>query len=227
MTITNADPVVAPDRAPVRTPAVDALAAPAPRAAGDTADPTLLGAPSFAIGAIGLGLFLAGFRSLDNSLAGPLPIMIFTSGIGLMIATAWAIRRGQGPLAAVYGIFGSFWLSLSALTIGLTNNWFGPLDMAAQFDATANFLLTWFIALVGLTVASLRMPAVFTVMFVVIDLSLIANFLAVVTGSDAVLLVGTCGVFVFALVGLYLFASAMYAATGGRPFPLGSPLLKN
>jgi succinate-acetate transporter protein len=190
------------------------------------ADPMLLGAPATVLGALGLGLFFFGFRSADNSLAGPLPIMVFSGGVGLLIATSWAMRRGEGPIAAMFALFGAFWLSLAALTLGLTNSWFGPLDMQGWTDATINFMLIWFVALLMLTFTSLRLPKVYTLMYVVIDLALLLTAVATVTASGVILGLGALALLVFVALGIYLFAGAMNVATGGKPFPMGSPIMK-
>src|SRR5690242_20097879 len=111
------------------------------------ANPMLLGAPAFVVGAVALALFLYGYRSEDNSLAGPMPIMLFCSGLCMFLATTWSVRRGDGPMAAIFGLFTGFWISLTILQVGLTNSWYGRLDLIAQANATANFLLTWTIGI--------------------------------------------------------------------------------
>ncbi len=74
-------------------------------AAEAAANPALLGVPTFVIGAVALGLYLIGFKGADNALAGMLPILLFSNGLGLLVAAVWAIRAGQGPVAAIFGIF--------------------------------------------------------------------------------------------------------------------------
>ncbi|WP_445189245.1 hypothetical protein ACTXG6_19595 [Pseudonocardia sp. Cha107L01] len=69
------------------------------------------------------------------------------------------------------------------------------------------FALSWLVIVVRLTLASLRLPMAFTVLFALIDLALLL-------------------VFLFTGLGIYLFLDAMGVATGGKPLPLGKPLLK-
>jgi succinate-acetate transporter protein len=70
-------------------------------------------------------------------------------------------------VAAVFGIFGTFWLSYAVLVLGLDHNWF-----------------------------AITVTAVLAV------------------------------VLVFAALGVYLFFSASQAGTGGKPLPLGRPLMR-
>jgi hypothetical protein len=194
------------------------------------ANPMLLAAPAFVVGAVALALFLYGYRSEDNSLAGPMPIMVFYSGLSMLLATMWAVRRGEGPTAAIFGVFTGFWFSLAMLQLGLTNSWYGRLDLIAQGNATANFLLTWFIGICLLTVGSLGLPRVYTLLLASVAGALLMIFLATITYSAAtsrlMIITGTVNLVAFIALGCYLFIGAMSAATGGRSFPLGSPLLR-
>jgi succinate-acetate transporter protein len=76
-----------------------------------------------------------------------------------------------------------------------------------------------------LTVATLRLPSVFTVLFVLIDIALLLVMLGTAQGSTGLLFVGGIAVFAFALVGVYLFVDAMGQATGGKPMPMGKPII--
>lgn len=62
----------------------------------------------FVIGSVALGLYLIGFTGAEHAAAAMLPILLFSNGLGLLIATGWAIRTGQGPVAAIFGIFAAF-----------------------------------------------------------------------------------------------------------------------
>lgn len=212
--------------------AVETAPAPAPAKVPSSfsASPALLGFPAFAIAALSLALFLTGFNqtTIPSTLAAPLPIMILASGL-LFAATAWAIRRDEGVMASIFGLFGTFWLSFSMLVLGLLNNWFGKLPEPAQRGAQANFLLIWFITMVVMTFATLRLQKVYTLLFVLIDFSLITLFAAVsiarpgAGGDPFILHPGVVALFVMPVVGMYLFASAVNSALGGKPFPMGKP----
>ncbi|GLZ44529.1 hypothetical protein Acsp06_07140 [Actinomycetospora sp. NBRC 106375] len=196
-------------------------------AAAAAANPALVGVPTFVIGSVALGLYLIGFTgSSDNAAIGMVPILFASNGIGQLIACVWAARLGQGPVAAIFGIFGAFWISFPLLVLGLGHNWFG--DATVEGAATAaqeTFLLTWLIGIVVLTLASLRLPSIFTLLFVLVDAALLLVLLGTASGSTGLLAIGGIVVFAFALVGVYLFVDAMGQAAGGKAMPMGKPII--
>ena len=107
--------------------AVAEVPAPQPEAPAVTGllagDPMALGLPVFIAGSAALGLTLAGMVP-GSPLGAPLAIIMAATGIGLSVATAWAIAVGQSAVASVFGIFAGFWLSFAALVLGLNHNWF-------------------------------------------------------------------------------------------------------
>ncbi|WP_433783594.1 GPR1/FUN34/YaaH family transporter [Actinomycetospora sp. CA-101289] len=207
--------------------APDAGADAAAATAAAAANPALVGVPTFVVGSVCLGLYLVGFTGASSTVAIALvPILIFANGLGLLLATVWAIRLGQGPVASIFGIFAGFWLSFPLLVLGLAHGWFGDATEAAvATNAQVAFLLTWLIGVIVLTVATLRLPSVFTVLFVLIDIALLLVMLGTAQGSTGLLFVGGIAVFAFALVGVYLFVDAMGQATGGKPMPMGKPII--
>ena len=147
------------------------------------------------------------------------------TGIGQLVAAVWAASLAENAVASIFGIFTGFWLSYAALVLGLTHNWFAIL--AADAHKTQElFLLTWLIVIVLLTLASLRLPLAFTVLFVLIDLALLFVYLGTSQSSASLTKVGGYFVFSFVVVGAYLFVDAMSCATGGKAFQLGSPLIR-
>lgn len=191
------------------------------------ANPALLGVPTFVIGSVALGLYLIGFKSADHAAAAMLPVLIFSNGLGLLGATVWAAAVRQGPVASIFGIFAAFWLSFPVLVLGLAHGWWGipATDTAAATDAKAVFLLVWFVGIVMLTVASLRLPSVFTLLFVLVDAALAVVYFGTVDGSTGLLLIGGILVFAFAAVGVYLFLDAMGVALGSSSLPMGPPVV--
>ncbi len=162
-----------------------------------SANPALVGVPTFVVGSVCLGLYLIGFTGASSTVAVALvPILIFANGLGLVIATLWAIRVGQGPVASIFGIFAGFWLSFPLLVMGLAHGWFGDAtDKAVATGAQEAFLLTWLIGVVVLTVATLRLPSVFTLLFVLIDIALLLVLLGTAQDSTGLLSIG--GIVVF------------------------------
>ena len=75
------------------------------------------------------------------------------------------------------------------------------------------------------------MPSAFIAVFALVDLALLLLLLAYEqtspagVPSGALLTAAGYVVLAFAAVGVYLFFSAAQAGTGGRPMPLGRPLL--
>ena len=199
------------------------LAEPAAAAAPE-GNPALIGVPTFLAGSIALGLVLIGFVPA-RAAGASIPIIMTATGIGQLLAAGWAARLAQNAVASIFGIFTGFWLSYAALVLGLTHNWFGILPADTQ-KTQELFLLTWLIVILLLTLASLRLPLAFTVLFVLIDIALLFVYLGTSNGSESLTKVGGYFVFSFVIVGAYLFFDAMNAATGGKPLPLGNPVIR-
>src|SRR5208282_2970428 len=204
--------------------------APAPPVVGPMAgDPGMLGLGSFIVGSVALGLALVGVVPA-GVLGAPLAIILAATALGLLLAAIWAAAVGQSAVAAVFGIFGTFWLSYGVLVLGLDHNWFA-ITVTAVLATVKLFLLTWLIVIVMLTLATLRLPVAFTAVFVLVDLALLLLYIAFANASPLGVpssgLLKTAGyvVLVFAAIGVYLFFDAASVATGGKALPLGKPLL--
>jgi uncharacterized protein len=211
-----------------------ALAEEAPAAAavvGPMAgDPAMLGLGSFIVGSVALGLALVGVVPA-GVLGAPLAIILSATALGLLMATVWCAALGQSAVAAVFGIFGTFWLSYAVLVLGLDHNWFA-ITATAVVATVKLFLIAWLVAIVMLTVATLRLPSAFSVLFGLVDLALLLLLLAWAGASAAgvpssgLIKVGGYVVLVFAALGVYLFFGAAAAGTGGKGLPLGRPVLR-
>jgi succinate-acetate transporter protein len=211
-----------------RAPALaeEPTAAPAPAASGPlVGDPTALGLPCFIAGSVSLGLALVGVVPAA-SVGAALPIILTATSIGLFLATIWSASLGQTAVASVFGIFAGFWLSYAVLVLGLTHNWFGVAPASAQ-AAQELFLVAWLVVMVMLTLATLRLPLAFTAVFFLVDVALLLVFLGVNESSANLSKVAGYVVLVFAAIGVYLYANTASLATGGRPLPLGNPLVRS
>ena len=204
---------------------------PAPPVVGPLAgDPAMLGLSSFIVGSIALGLGLVGVVPV-GVLGAPLAIILAATALGLLLAAIWAAAVGQSAVGAVFGIFGTFWLSYGMLVLGLDHNWFA-ITVAAVLATVKLFLVAWLVAILMLTLATLRLPLAFTVIFGLVSLALLLLLLAFAEASPLGVpssgLLKTAGyvVLVFAAVGVYLFFDAAAAGTGGKAMPLGKPLMK-
>ena len=193
-------------------------------------DPSIFGLGSFIAGSVALGLSLVGVVPA-GVLGAPLAIILAATALGLLMSTVWAAVVGQSAVAAVFGIFGTFWLSYAVLVLGLDHTWFAIVPTAVVATVRL-FLLTWLIIIVLLTVSTLRLPAAFTAVFVLVDLALLFLLLAwentspLGAPSSGLIKAGGWIVLIFAAVGAYLFYGAAQAGTGGKALPLGPPLMK-
>ena len=193
-------------------------------------DPAMLGLGSFIVGSVALGLALAGVVPA-GVLGAPLAIILAATALGLLLGAVWAAAVGQSAVAAIFGIFGTFWLSYAVLVLGLDHNWFA-ITAVAVVATVKLFLIAWLVVVVMLTLATLRLPSAFTVLFALVALALLLLLIAWAGASSAGVptegLIKVAGyvVLVFAALGVYLFFGASAAGTGGDALPLGKPLLR-
>jgi uncharacterized protein len=212
------------DAAANQTTHLDLPAAPAPPVGALAGDPAALGLPSFIAGSVALGLALVGVVPAGAGGAS-LPVILAATSAGLFVATIWSAAIGQSAVASIFGIFAGFWLSYAVLVLGLTHNWFGISADAARATQEL-FLSTWLVIVVMLTLATLRLPVAFTALFALIDLALLLVLLGTAQTSTGLLKTAGYVVLAFAAVGAYLFFGAASQATGGKPVPLGQPVLR-
>jgi succinate-acetate transporter protein len=210
-------------------PATVTEEAPAAPVVGPMAgDPSIWGLASFIAGSVALGLGLVGIVPF-GVLGAPLAIIVAATALGLLLSAIWAAAVGQSAVAAVFGIFGTFWLSYGALVLGLDHSWFAIVPTAA-IATVKLFLLTWLIIIAMLTLATLRLPLAFTAVFTLICVALLLLYLAfdqsspLGVPSSGLLKTGGWVVLAFAALGVYLFFSAAAAGTGGKALPLGRPI---
>jgi len=213
-------PATVPEEAPAAPAVVGPMAG----------DPAMLGLAVFIAGSVALGLAIVGVVPA-GVLGAPLAIILSATALGLLLSTIWAAAVGQSAVAAVFGIFGTFWLSYAVLVLGLDHNWFA-ITLTALLATVRLFLLSWLIVAFMLTLATLRLPAAFSVLFALVTLALLLLLLAwektspLGVPSSGLLKAGGWVVLVFAAVGVYLFFGAAQAGTGGKSLPLGPPLMK-
>jgi len=187
-------------------------------------DPTALGLPCFIAGSVAFGLAQAGV--VPAAAAGAaLPVILGFSAVGIIFTTIWAAWLGRNAVATVFGIFAGFWLSYGVLLLGISHDWFGIAPASLQASREL-FLVVWLVVIVTLTVTTLRLPVIYTAVFILVDLALLLGFLGVHEGSAGVSKAGGYVALVFAALGVYLYASTAAVATGGRALPLGRPLLR-
>src|SRR5580700_9128238 len=224
------DATAGPESGQPATVAQPPSAEPAPVVGPMAGDPAIFGLGSFIVGSVALGLALVGVVPA-GVLGAPLAIILAATALGLLLGAIWAAAVGQSAVAAIFGIFGTFWLSYAVLVLGLDHNWFA-ITATAILATVKLFLIAWLVAIVMLTLATLRLPSAFSVLFGLVDLALLLLLLGYESASAAGVpssgLIKTAGyvVLVFAALGVYLFFDAASAGTGGKALPLGKPLLR-
>ncbi|MEV0055201.1 GPR1/FUN34/YaaH family transporter [Saccharopolyspora shandongensis] len=196
---------------------------PEPRPGPLSGDPATVGVPTFIVGSIALGLTLVGYVP-SAAVGAPVAIILAATGIGQLVAAVWAAGIGQSAVASIFGIFTGFWLSYGILVLGLSHDWFNVPSYSAT-TTQALFLISWSVIVALLTLATLRLPAAYTLLFALIDAALALVLLATLQGSAELKAAGGYVVFTFAALGCYLFLHVMSLATGGRGLSLGRPVL--
>ena len=182
--------------------------------------------PSFVVGTLALGM--VGIGVVPAGLVGPsygaaMPIVL-AAAVGMFVATIWAARIGQNAAAGISGIFGGLFLSDALLTLGLTHNWYG-IALAEIADTQKIFVVSWIVVVSMLMLATLRLPMAYTLLFALIDASLILNLLGIIQTSANlnksagwVLMAVAAGI-------VYLFFGTASHINGGKQVPLGPPIL--
>jgi len=190
-------------------------------------DPQTVAAPVFVIGSIALGIQLTQAIS-PIGLGSPIAILLGCTGLFLLLSTWWAASAGQSFVACFAGTFGGFWIGYSILVLGVLHSWF-IIPPAAIANTVVLFSCTFAIFFVFLTLASLRLPIIYTLIFalVVLALCLVAAAYSMTPISTNTLKAAGYVVFVFAALGMSLSWTVMNLSLGGPVFPpLGPPVIK-
>jgi len=201
--------LVPPVKAPVRRPLAG--------------DPSLVGLPSFIVGAVVFGMVLIGVTPV-GAVGAALPI-ILTASVGLFAAMIWAARLGESVQAGIFGVVAGFFLSYALLVLGLSHSWFGLLP-AAVISTQKMFVIAWIAIITMLVLATLRLPVIFPALFAIVDVALLLNLLGIIQSSATLTKASGWVTLGFTAVAVYLFLSSAFHATGGKEFPLGKPLLR-
>jgi len=184
----------------------------------------VLGLPMFVAGSIALGLALVGY--VPPAAAGSaVPIILAATGLGLLISAVWAAALGQTLVACIFGLFAGFWWSYAVLVLGLDHNWFA-IPAADVTDSVALFQISWAIVMGALTLATLRLPVAFTAVVGLVVVALVLLVFGTTNADETLTKAAGYVTFTFAAIGIYLFLSAASAATGGRGYPLGPPIVR-
>jgi uncharacterized protein len=190
-------------------------------------DPQLVAAPVFTIGSIALAFQLTQYVS-PVALGTPLAIILGTTGLFLLVSTIWAAGVGQSFVACFAGTFGGFWISYGILVLALQHDWF-KIPVGDVGRTVAIFAIAFAAFFFFLTLASLRLPIIYTAIFglVVVALCFVAAaYLKTPIDLDLLKVAGYI-VFVFAGLGMWLSWTVMNLSLGGPVFPpLGPPVIR-
>jgi uncharacterized protein len=190
-------------------------------------DPQLVAAPVFTIGSIALAFQLTQYVS-PVALGTPLAIILGTTGLFLLVSTIWAAGVGQSFVACFAGTFGGFWISYGILVLALQHDWF-KIPVGDVGRTVAIFAIAFAAFFFFLTLASLRLPIIYTAIFglVVVALCFVAAaYLKTPIDLDLLKVAGYI-TFVFAGLGMWLSWTVMNLSLGGPVFPpLGPPVIR-
>jgi len=190
-------------------------------------DPQVVAAPIFVVGSLALALQLVQVVS-PASIGTPVAIILAGTGLFLLVSTVWAAALGQSFVACFCGTFGGFWLSYGILVLGLLHNWFAipPGDVA---NTVVIFAISWAAFFFFITLASIRLPIIYTLIFglVVVALVLVAIAYSMTPVSENLLKAAGYVIFLFAALGMSLSWTVMNLSLGGPLFPpLGPAIVK-
>ncbi|HEX3813860.1 MAG TPA: GPR1/FUN34/YaaH family transporter [Mycobacteriales bacterium] len=193
-------------------------AAPTGVQVGTGGDPLIVALPIFAVGSLALGMALIGVVDA-TALGAVVPIIMFGTGLYLMLVTFWAALLGQSIVAGICGTFSGFWLSLGALLLGLTHNWYGivPTQVAKTEEL---FFIAWGCLFVFLLIPCLLLPAVYPAIVALVVVALGFAAASAHTGNADLLKTAGYIILVFAALGFYAFVNVGLTSMGAkRPFP--------
>jgi succinate-acetate transporter protein len=187
--------------------------APAAEPAGN---PALLGLMTLLPSGITLGLWFVGYLDTTTLAGGMIPVVALSAGLFQLISTV---------LAAIFGVFAAFWLSFGLLLIGATSGWWGvTADNLASVQST--YLLSFLLVFILLTLATLRLPMVFTAGFVFVVATFALAYLGVSTGSAGLFPIAGITTFAFCAIFAYVLVDGINQDLGGTTaLPMGRPVL--
>src|SRR3984957_1272903 len=192
-----------------------------PQLAGN---PAVLGLMVFATGSLVLGISLLGNVPLAVQPGTVQPIVYAGTGLGLVIATIWAAALQQTFVATILGTFAGFWLSYSAMVLGLTHNWYAipPADIP---HTLGQFLIGWDVAIFMLFLVTLLLPLVFSIILGAGTVGVALLAIAVMGTSSVTYRAAGVFVLIFAAFGYYAYLSGALESVGGKGLPLGKPVV--
>lgn len=195
---------------------------------GGKANPLVFGLPVFVSGSLVLGMVLIGEFVPSATFGAALPVTTFSTGAGELLTCLWAIIVGETMVAAIFGLFAGFWFTLFVMLMGFFHNWF-HVTAAQQVPDQEMLLIAWLCIFVFLTFAILRLPVVYPLLLLFVDLALLSVLLALEFpgGASDLFIAGGASVFAYSACGMWAFINTASVDLGGPPKPsLGPTLVK-
>jgi uncharacterized protein len=205
-----------------------APAVPAPPAA----NPIPLALITFLPAGISLGLWFVGYLDTTALPGGLIPIVTFSAGLFLIISAIWAAREHANAVAGVFGIFAAFWFSFGVLVMALNNGWIVDAGTGQAISATqvaniqATYLLSFAIVFILMTLATLRLPLMFTLGFVFVDITFVLAYIGVSASAAGLFPIAGITTFIFCAVFAYIAYSNFNSELGGKELGMGNPIQK-
>lgn len=202
------------DSSPGRTAPVGVLV-------GLGGDPLTVGLIFFGIASVALGMALIGMPTASQGAV--IPVIVLGAGLYQFVVTVWAAILGQSIVAVIFSTFSAFWLSFSALVLGLDHGWYG-ISAADTAGAQELFFIAWACLFLFLVIPCLKLPLVYPL---AIALVFVAEALAAIgafTGSENVFMAAGAVALTFAFLAFYAWVNVALAAMGMKAIPpLGKP----
>lgn len=194
--------------------------------ASPAGNPAVLGLLVFATGSLVLGISLLGNVPLAVQPGTIQPMVFAGTGLGLVITTVWAASLQQTFVATILGAFAGFWLSYAAMVLGLAHNWYGI--PAANIPHTlGQFLIGWDAAIFMLFLVTLLLPLVYSLILGAGTVGVALLAAAVMGTASGPYRAGGVFVLIFAALGFYAYLSGAVESVGGKPLPLGKPVIRS
>ncbi|WP_205648956.1 GPR1/FUN34/YaaH family transporter, partial [Acuticoccus kandeliae] len=91
----------------------------------------------------------------------------------------------------------------------------------------STYLLSFTLVFVLLTLATLRLPLMFTIGFVLVDITFVLAYIGVTAGNAGLFPIAGITTFAFCVVFAYILFDAFGQTLGGRAMSMGGPLVKS
>lgn len=167
------------------------------------ADPAPLGLAAFALTTFLLSLFNAGLLGAAGE---PIvfPLALFYGGLAQLLAGMWEFRNKNTFGATAFTTYGAFWITFAAFETFYVNQ----IPEAQAAVALGWFLIAFGIFTAYMFVASLRVTAAVSAVFLLLTATFFILGIGDVAGSDTILQIG-------GYVGILTALAAWYASAAG------------